>query len=154
MVLVVLLRQDRNPGIRDSINLSTAQSAAASVPPGRSVCAHGQAQPPRPQWSERTPPHIQPPRPPTRRTYAVTAAGETDHRAGPAPDPPPELLAPSRHLRDARPGLPVYRRISAGVTTERHLLMRLLAGDNDVYAAALAVLRGGATAVPECGDQQ
>ncbi|MFQ6855498.1 hypothetical protein AAIB46_32165, partial [Streptomyces sp. 35M1] len=26
MVLVVLLRQDRNPGIRDSTNLSTAQS--------------------------------------------------------------------------------------------------------------------------------
>lgn len=40
----------------------------------------------------------------------------------------------------------LYRRISAGVTMERHLLMQLLAGDNDdVSAAALAALRGGAT---------
>jgi hypothetical protein len=49
----------------------------------------------------------------------------------------------------------LYRRISAGVTTERHLSMQLQAGDNDdMSAAALAALRGGATAVPECGDQQ
>lgn len=34
-----------------------------------------------------------------------------------------------------------------GVTMERHVLMRLLAGDDEASAAALAVLQGGATYV-------
>ncbi|MER5520415.1 transposase [Streptomyces sp. NPDC002677] len=31
---------------------------------------------------------------------------QTDHRPRPVPGPPLDLLAPARHLRDARPGLP------------------------------------------------
>ncbi|MGW2062199.1 hypothetical protein ACWCO9_16280 [Streptomyces sp. NPDC001937] len=39
----------------------------------------------------------------------------------------------------------LYRSIPVGVTMERHLLEKLLAGDDEASAAALAALRSGAT---------
>jgi hypothetical protein len=48
-----------------------ARSDAAFAPPGRSVFAHGQAQPPHPGRTDWTSPDIQPPQPPSRRPYAV-----------------------------------------------------------------------------------